>query len=148
VAPCLDHTRSPPTRTDRSFVRHTVAPTPLTARRHLSSAVRRGLASFRPPAALAEGFLREELIMGAVLFSVIVIVIGATSGDLVWAVVCIAAGIFGTVLVLFAVARHWAFKDTGHSKTLGIQRHWAFKDTGHSAGSGLRLSACSCSSAC
>lgn len=68
-------------------------------------------AGFLPSAlaALAEGFLRETLIMGAVLFSVIALVIGATSGDPVWAVACIAAGIFGTVLVLFAVARHWAF---------------------------------------
>lgn len=68
-------------------------------------------AGFLPSAlaALAEGFLREELIIGAVLFSVIVFVIGVTSGDLVWAVVCIATGIFGTVLVLFALGRRWAF---------------------------------------
>ncbi len=72
---------------------------------------RKAWAGFLPSAlaALAEGFLREALITGAVLFSVITFVIGATSGDPVWAVACIAAGIFGTVLVLLAVARHWAF---------------------------------------
>ncbi|MGH3928933.1 MAG: hypothetical protein ACRDTF_03035 [Pseudonocardiaceae bacterium] len=72
---------------------------------------RKAWAGFLPSAlaALAEGFLREALIVGAVLFSVITLVIGATSGDPVWAVACIASGIFGTVLVLFAVARHWAF---------------------------------------
>jgi hypothetical protein len=72
---------------------------------------RKAWAGFLPSAlvALAEGFLRESLIIGAVLFSVIVLVIGVTSGDPVWALACIAAGVVGTVLVLFAVARHWAF---------------------------------------
>ncbi|MGQ0773512.1 MAG: hypothetical protein ACT4NY_03690 [Pseudonocardiales bacterium] len=72
---------------------------------------RKAWAGFLPSAlvALAEGFLRETLIIGAVLFSIIALVIGATSGDPVWAVACIAAGVFGTVLVLVAVARHWAF---------------------------------------
>jgi hypothetical protein len=72
---------------------------------------RKAWAGFLPSAlvALAEGFLRESLIIGAVLFSVIVLVIGVTSGDLVWALVCLAAGVGGAVLMLFAVARHWAF---------------------------------------
>lgn len=72
---------------------------------------RKAWAGFLPSAlaALAEGFLRETLIMGAVLFSVIALVIGATSGDPVWAAACITTGVIGTVLVLFAVARHWAF---------------------------------------
>lgn len=72
---------------------------------------RKAWAGFLPSAlaALAEGFLRETLIIGSVLSSVIALVIGATSGDPVWAIACIAAGVFGTVLVLFAVARHWAF---------------------------------------
>ncbi|MGH3913030.1 MAG: hypothetical protein ACRDTC_06425 [Pseudonocardiaceae bacterium] len=75
------------------------------------AARRKAWAGFLPSAvaALVEGFLRDSLIVGAVLFSVIVLVIGATSGDPVWAVGCIAAGVVGTVLVLVAVARHWAF---------------------------------------
>ncbi|MET0135177.1 MAG: hypothetical protein ABW215_16480 [Kibdelosporangium sp.] len=49
------------------------------------------------------------MITGAVLFSVIVGVIGATSGDPVWAGICIASGVVGCAVVLVAVARHWAF---------------------------------------
>lgn len=72
---------------------------------------RRAWARFVPSAlvALAEGFLRETMIMGAVLFSAISAVIGATSGDPPWAVGCVAAGVVGIVAVLVAVARHWAF---------------------------------------
>ncbi|MPZ85486.1 MAG: hypothetical protein GEV28_35935 [Actinophytocola sp.] len=72
---------------------------------------RRAWARFVPSAlvAVAEGFLRETMIMGAVLFSVIAAVIGATSGDAPWAVGCVAAGVVGCVLVLVAVARHWSF---------------------------------------
>ena len=74
-------------------------------------AKRKGWLSFVGAAlvALAEGFLREIMITGAVLFSVIAAVIGATSGDPVWAVGCVVAGILGVVLVLLAVARHWSF---------------------------------------
>ncbi|HEY2766309.1 MAG TPA: hypothetical protein VGJ13_20210 [Pseudonocardiaceae bacterium] len=60
-------------------------------------------------AALAEGFLRESLIIGAILFSAIVLVIGVTSGNPAWLVACVAAGVAGIVLVLIAVRRHWAF---------------------------------------
>jgi len=72
---------------------------------------RKAWAGFLPSAltAISEGFLREEMIIGTVLFSVIVLVIGATAGNPVWAVACIAAGVFGAALVLFAVARHWSF---------------------------------------
>ena len=72
---------------------------------------RRAWARFVPHAlaALAEGFLRESLIIGAVLFSVIAGVIAATSGDPVWVVVGVTSGVAGTVLVFSAVARHWAF---------------------------------------
>jgi hypothetical protein len=59
--------------------------------------------------ALAEGFLREALITGAVLFSVIAAVIGATSGDVAWVAACVVSGVVGVVLVLVAVARHWSF---------------------------------------
>lgn len=60
-------------------------------------------------AAFAEGFLRDELMVGAVLFSIITAVIGATSGDPVWATGCVAAGVIGTVLVLLAWRRRWSF---------------------------------------
>jgi hypothetical protein len=72
---------------------------------------RKAWAGFLPSAlvALAEGFLREALIIGAVLFSVIVGVIGATSGDPAWAVGCVVSGVLGAGLVLVAVARHWSF---------------------------------------
>lgn len=49
------------------------------------------------------------MITGAVLFSVIAAVIGATSGDPLWAVVCVASGVVGAGVVWVAVARHWAF---------------------------------------
>lgn len=72
---------------------------------------RRAWTRFVPTAlaALAEGFLREALITGAVLFSVIAGVIGATSGDTAWAVICVASGVVGVVAMLVAVARHWSF---------------------------------------
>ena len=59
--------------------------------------------------ALAEGFLRDALITGAVLFSVIAAVIGATSGVVVWAIAGVVSGVVGTVLVVVALARHWSF---------------------------------------
>lgn len=72
---------------------------------------RRAWRRFLLPAlvALAEGVLRDGLIVAAVLFSLIVAAAGATSGNAAWAVMCVAAGALGTVLVLVAVARHWAF---------------------------------------
>ncbi|HWM05818.1 MAG TPA: hypothetical protein VNP92_26045 [Actinophytocola sp.] len=72
---------------------------------------RRAWTRFVPSAlvALAEGFLREAMITGAVLFSVIAAVIGATSGDTPWVIGCVVAGVVGAVLVLVAVARHWSF---------------------------------------
>jgi hypothetical protein len=60
-------------------------------------------------AAFGEGFLRDELMIGAVLFSVIVAVMGATSGDPAWAVGGVASGVAGTVLVLLAWRRRWSF---------------------------------------
>jgi hypothetical protein len=59
--------------------------------------------------ALAEGFLREAMITGTLLFCVIGAVMGATSGEVPWAVAGVGAGVAGAVLVLVAVARHWAF---------------------------------------
>jgi hypothetical protein len=72
---------------------------------------RRAWARFVPSAlvALAEGFLRETMLLGAVLFSIIAAVIGAMSGQPAWAAVCVGAGVLGTGLVLVAVARHWSF---------------------------------------
>lgn len=59
--------------------------------------------------ALAEGLLRETMIVGAVLFSVIVALIGATSGHPGWMAGYLLAGVTGTVLVFLAIARHWKF---------------------------------------
>ena len=72
---------------------------------------RRAWARFLPSAvvALAEGFLRDSLVTGSVLFSIVVLVMGVTSGELAWAIGGVIAGVGGTVLVLRAVARHWAF---------------------------------------
>lgn len=103
--------QSEPTDEDGAFFREAYRRADAVDRAEAPAERGKAWAGFLPSAlaALAEGFLRETLIMGAVLFSVIVLVIGATSGDPVWAVTGIAAGIFGSVLVLFAVARHWAF---------------------------------------
>lgn len=72
---------------------------------------RRAWARFLPSAvvALAEGFVRDSLVTGTVLFSVIVLIMGLTSGELTWALGGVAAGVGGAVLVLTAVARHWSF---------------------------------------
>lgn len=72
---------------------------------------RKAWARFIPSAlaAFGEGFMRDELMVGAVLFSVIVAVIGATSGDPPWAVGLVASGVAGTVLVLVALWRRWPF---------------------------------------
>jgi hypothetical protein len=59
--------------------------------------------------ALAEGFLREQMIWGAVLFSILGAVFGATSGDLVWAIPMVASGVVGILLVFLSQARRWAF---------------------------------------
>lgn len=60
-------------------------------------------------AALAEGFLREAFVWGAVLFSILVAAFGATSADIAWAVPLVGSGIAGIVLVFWALARHWSF---------------------------------------
>lgn len=72
---------------------------------------RRAWARFLPSAvvALAEGFLRDSLVTGTVLLSIIVLIMGLTSGDVAWAIGGVAAGVGGSVLVLRAVARHWSF---------------------------------------
>ncbi|MCK2244282.1 hypothetical protein [Crossiella sp. S99.2] len=72
---------------------------------------RRAWGGFLPRAlvALAEGFLRDWMLIGAVLFSVIVGFIGGSSGDLPWIIGGVVAAVTGTALVLIAVARHWSF---------------------------------------
>lgn len=72
---------------------------------------RRAWARFLPSAvvALAEGFLRDSLVTGTVLFSIVVLVMGVTSGEVVWAIGGVVAGVGGAFLVLRAVARHWPF---------------------------------------
>jgi hypothetical protein len=59
--------------------------------------------------ALAEGFLRESFVWGAVLFSLLTVVFGATAGDVAWAIPMVVAGVAGVVLVFWSIARHWAF---------------------------------------
>lgn len=59
--------------------------------------------------ALAEGFLRDWLLIGAVLFSLVVPVVGGTSGVVGWAVAGVVAGVVGVVLVGVAVRRKWSF---------------------------------------
>lgn len=60
-------------------------------------------------AAIAEGFLREAMITGAALFSIIAAVMGVTSGGAAWAVAGVVAGVGGLGLLLVAVARRWSF---------------------------------------
>lgn len=60
-------------------------------------------------AALAEGLLREAFVWGAVLFSILAAVFGATAGDIVWAVPMVASGIAGIVLVFWSIGRRWSF---------------------------------------
>ncbi len=64
-----------------------------------------------PAAALAllEGFVRESFVWGAVAFSLLAIVFGATSGVVAWAVAMIVSGVAGIGLVFWSIARHWAF---------------------------------------
>lgn len=60
-------------------------------------------------AAFAEGFLRFELLVGAIFFSIVVTVIGATTDNPVWMSGYIAAGFIGIVLVAVALKRRWSF---------------------------------------
>ena len=59
--------------------------------------------------ALAEGLLRETFVWGAVLFSIIAAVFGATGGDIAWLVPMVTAGVAGIVLVVWALLRRWSF---------------------------------------
>ena len=67
-------------------------------------------ARFLPSAlvALVEGFVRQSMVSGAVLFSLIVAVMGATSGEVGWILGGLVAGVGGAILVFVAVAR-WSF---------------------------------------
>lgn len=71
---------------------------------------RRAWAGFAPRglAVILEGLLRDTFVWGAVVFSVIVAVLGATSGDPVWAVAGVAAGVLGVGLALFSQYRKWS----------------------------------------
>lgn len=60
--------------------------------------------------AFAERFLRDTFVWGAVLFSIVAILIGVTSGSAAWAVVMAVAGVAGVVLVFWALARRWTFR--------------------------------------
>lgn len=59
--------------------------------------------------ALAEGFLRETFVWGAILFCILAAVFGATAGDIRWAVPMIVSGVAGVVLVFWSIARKWTF---------------------------------------
>jgi hypothetical protein len=59
-------------------------------------------------AALVEGLVRQSMVTGAVLFSIVVAIMGATSGEAAWVVVGLGAGIGAVALVCVAVAR-WSF---------------------------------------
>lgn len=60
-------------------------------------------------AALAEGFLRDTMVSGAVLFSILGIVFGATSGNAAWAVSMVILGLASIALVFVAIGRRWSF---------------------------------------
>lgn len=98
-----------PTESDGPFVRAAYhgaddvdkAETPEARRKAWTRVVSAGVA------ALAETFLRDTAIWGAVVFSVVVAVLGVTSGTLVWAVGCLISGVAGIALVLVAV-RRWS----------------------------------------
>jgi hypothetical protein len=73
------------------------------------AARRKAWVRFLAPAvtAFAEGFLRDELMVGATLFSMIVIGIGVASGDPGWLIGCLVSGVAGLVLVGLAWRRRW-----------------------------------------
>ncbi|MGQ0837433.1 hypothetical protein [Actinokineospora sp.] len=79
------------------------AETPGERRKAMAGMVPRALA------ALAEGFLRDALSTGAIVFSIIVAVLAATSGDPAWAVAGIVSGVAGAGLMGYALLRHWSF---------------------------------------
>lgn len=79
------------------------ATTPEQRRKAWGGFVRAGLV------ALAEGLLREAMVWGAVLFSVLAAVFGATAGDRVWAGPMIVSGLVGVALVLVSHWRKWSF---------------------------------------
>jgi hypothetical protein len=59
--------------------------------------------------ALAEGFLRNTFVWGAVLFSLVAIGSGVTAGDMAWAVPLVVSGVVGIALVFWSIARRWSF---------------------------------------
>lgn len=73
---------------------------------------RRAWARFVPVAlaALAEGIVRDAFVVGAVLFSLVVTVMGATSGQPGWIVAGVVVGVIGTVLPFLALARRWPLR--------------------------------------
>lgn len=70
---------------------------------------RRAWARFVPTvvAGLVEAYLRDTIAIGAATLSVLVLVVGALSGDGWWIVVNVVAGLGGAVLVLTARSRRW-----------------------------------------
>jgi hypothetical protein len=58
--------------------------------------------------AFFEDYLRQWVITGAVLLSVIFVFIGAFSTEIVWIAISVVAGIIGMLLPLLALIRRWA----------------------------------------
>jgi hypothetical protein len=59
--------------------------------------------------AFAEGWLRDTFRWGVVLSSIVAIGVGVTAGRLAWTVVLIVAGVAGTALMFWSLARRWSF---------------------------------------
>ena len=63
-------------------------------------------------ASLLEGFGRETLITGTVLFSLIVAVGGPLTGEPLWLVVGLAVGLAGLVSAVLTLGRKWTVRRT------------------------------------
>ncbi len=76
--------------------------TPARQRRSAAGAVAAGLS------ALAEGYLRDSMIIGTATIGLIVAVGGLLSGSAGPAITGVVGGVGGAILVLAAVAKHWS----------------------------------------
>jgi hypothetical protein len=76
------------------------------------AARRKAWRRFLPSAlvAFAEGILRDWAMTGAAMFALLLVVIGALSGDPAATVGLIAVGVLGTGLILLAWRRRWPLR--------------------------------------
>lgn len=74
------------------------------------AARRKAWARFVPSAlvAFAEGILRDWAMTGTAVFSVLLVVIGALSGDPVATVAFVVVGVLGAALILLVWRRRWS----------------------------------------